>query len=104
MGVAGEIGEDGLRSGEGSLGDDHPCGAAQRREHGFEGALVGERGEMAEEGEPARLMQRREAFEEEAAEQAGEHAHGQEEAGLQAIQRDPSGDRPPPGTMMWTWG
>jgi hypothetical protein len=24
--------------------------------------------------------------------------------GLQAIQRDPSGDRPPPGTMTWTWG
>jgi ParB-like nuclease family protein len=24
--------------------------------------------------------------------------------GLQAIQRDPSGDRPPPGTMTWTCG
>ena len=23
---------------------------------------------------------------------------------LQAIQRDPSGDRPPPGTMTWTCG
>ena len=25
-------------------------------------------------------------------------------AGLQAIQRAPSGDRPPPGAMTWTWG
>ena len=33
-------------------------------------------------------MQRCEPFKEEAAEQAREHAHGQEEAGLQAIQRD----------------
>ena len=82
MGVAGEIGEDGLRSGEGSLGEDHPCGAAQRRERGLEGALVGERGEVAEECEPTGLVQPCEPFEEETAEQAREHAHGQEEAWL----------------------
>jgi hypothetical protein len=35
----------------------------------------------------------------EAAEETRQHAHGQEEAGLQAIHRDPSGGRPPPGTM-----
>ncbi len=68
--TAGEIGEDGLRSGEGSLGEDHPCGAAQRRERGLEGALVGERGEVAEECEPTGLVQRCEPFEEQAAEQA----------------------------------
>ena len=32
VGVAGEIGEHGLRSGERPLGEDHPLGAAQRRE------------------------------------------------------------------------
>ena len=49
---------------------------------GVEGVLVGERGEVAEEGEPAGLVQRVEAFEKEAAEQAREDAHGEEEAGL----------------------
>ncbi len=29
---------------------------------------------------------------------------GRKNPGLQAIQRAPSGDRPPPGTMPWTWG
>ena len=82
VGVAGEIGEDGLRPGERPLGVDHPLGAAQRREGGVEGALVGERGEVAEEGEASGRMKGREPFEKEAAEQAGEHAHGQEEAGL----------------------
>ena len=54
----------------------------RRRERGVEGALVGERREVAEEGEPAGCMQGGEPFEKEAAEQAREHAHGQEEAGL----------------------
>ena len=40
VGVASEIGEDGLRSGERPLGVDDPFGAAQRRERGVEGALV----------------------------------------------------------------
>jgi len=42
------------------------------------GALVGERGEIAAEGEPAGLVERRQTIEK----QAREHAHGQEEAGL----------------------
>ena len=50
MGVAGEIGENGLRSGEGSLGVDEPIGAAQRRELGVEGVLVGKGREIAEDG------------------------------------------------------
>jgi hypothetical protein len=79
--VAGEIGEHGLRSGEGFLGVDDPLGAAQRRERGVEDALVGERIEIAEEGQAAGLMQGRESLEKEAAEQAGEDAHGQEETG-----------------------
>jgi hypothetical protein len=54
--VAREIGEHGLGSGEGSLGVDDPCGPAQRRKRGVEGTLVGERGEIAEEGEAAGLV------------------------------------------------
>ena len=53
MSVASEVGEHGLRSGEGSLGEDDPLGAAQRRECGVEGALIGKGREIAEEGEPA---------------------------------------------------
>ncbi len=77
VGVAGEIGEHGLRPGEGSLGEDDPLAATQRRERGVEGALVGKGREVAEEDEPAGLLQRSEAFEKEAAEQAGEDAHRQ---------------------------
>ena len=87
-GVAREIGEDGLGSGEGSLGEDDPRGAAQRRKRGVEGAPFGEWGEVAEEGEAAGLVQGCEPFKEEAAEQARQHAHGQEEAG-------PAGDPAP---------
>ena len=82
MGIAREIGEHGLRSGEGPLGEDHPWGAAQRRESGVEGALVGKGSEIAAEGEAAGPMQGRETIEKQAAEQAREHAHGEEEAGL----------------------
>ena len=82
MGVAGEIGENGLWPGERPLGVDHPFAATQRCEGGVEGAPLGKRGEVAEEGEPAGGMQGFEAFEEEAAEQAREHAHRQKEASL----------------------
>ena len=82
VGVAREIGKHGFRPGEGSLGVDDPLGAAQRRERGVESALVGERRQIAEEDQAAGLMQGGEAFEKEAAEQAREDAHGQEEAGL----------------------
>ncbi len=71
-----------VRDGDGNVPIYSACGAAQRRERGVEGALVGKGREIATEGEAARRMQGYEAFKEEAAEQAGEHAHGQEEAGL----------------------
>ena len=94
VGVEGEIGEDGLWPGERPFGVDHPFGAAQRRERGAEGALVGERGEVAEEGEASGRMQGREPVEEEPAEQARQHPHGQEEAGLAG---DPARHRPATG-------
>ena len=49
---------------------------------GVEGAFLGERGEVAEEGQAAGLVERGEAFEKEPAEETRQHAHGQEEAGL----------------------
>ena len=82
VGVAREIGERGFRPGEGSFGVDDPLGAAQRRERGVESALVGELGVRSPKKtrRPASLK-RGEAFEKEAAEQAREDAHRQEEAG-----------------------
>jgi hypothetical protein len=69
VGIAGEIGEDGLWPGEPPLGVDDPFRAAQRRERGVEGALLGQRGEIAEEDEAAGRVQGRKAVEEEPAEE-----------------------------------
>jgi hypothetical protein len=82
MGVAGEIGENGLRPGERPLGVDDPLCAAQRREGGVEGAFVGKGRKVAEEDEASDCVQGREPVEEEAAEEPRQHAHGQEEASL----------------------
>ena len=83
MGVAGEIGEDGLRSGERPLGVDDPLGAAQRRERGVEGACCRRagRGRRGRTRRPA-SCRAASAVEEEPAEETRQHAHGQEEAGL----------------------
>ena len=54
----------------------------ERRERGVEAALVGERGEVAEEREAAGCVQGCEAVEEEPAEETRQNAHRQEEAGL----------------------
>ncbi|MNL34794.1 hypothetical protein D3C87_1567850 [compost metagenome] len=82
MGIAGEIGQDSLGATEGPLGVDDPVGPAQRCQHGGEGIGFGQIGEITMEGEPSRRVKRCETCEEEPAEQAREHAHGQEEAGL----------------------
>ena len=104
MGVAAEIGQHRLGAAEGRLGVDHPFGLAERGEPGGEGAGVCQPGQVAEEGQRACSMQREQPLEEQTSEQPGQHPHGQEEPGRQATQRVPSGDRPPPGTIMWTWG
>ncbi len=82
MGLAGEIGENGLGSGEVSLGVDDPLGPARSGEDGVEGALVGEQSEIAEEPEAASLVQGGDAFEKQATKEARQHAHRQEEAEL----------------------
>ena len=82
MGVAREIGEHRCGSGEWPLGVDDPFGPSQRSERGGEGAPVSKGYEIAEEGQPPGLMQRREAFEKQPPEQARQRPDGQEEAGL----------------------
>jgi hypothetical protein len=104
MGVAREVGEDGLRSGERPLRVDHPFAATQRRERGVEGALVGEQDEVAKEDEAIGLVQGSEPFEKQAAEETRQHAHGQEEAGLAGDPARPVWRQAAPGTMTWTCG
>ena len=77
VGVAGQIGQDGLGSGEGPLGVDHPLGAAQRGQAGGEGCAVGQAGEVAEEGQASLGV-----------------------GGGELLQQH----SPPPGTMQWTCG
>ena len=81
VGVLAEVVEDLLGAGEGGLGVDDPLGLAERLEVGVEGSGVVERGEGVAELEPAGAEGLLEQFEEEAAEQAGEDADGEEEAG-----------------------
>ncbi len=59
-----------MRGGDGDIPTYSAFAVAQRRERGGEGAAVGERRQIAEESRSAGLMEVREPFEEEAAEQA----------------------------------
>ena len=60
-------------------------------EIGRERVALFERGEIAEELQFARVERRHEAFEEQASEQAREHADGQEESGRHRTQCPPIG-------------
>ena len=78
--VAGEIGKHRLRHGEGTLGVEDPFDLARGRQIRGKGTAVGERAWLAKKREATGLMRRHERLQEEPAAQAGEHAHGQEEA------------------------
>jgi hypothetical protein len=65
---------------------------------GREGLALGERRVSAEEAEVAGLMRRRQLLQDQPAEQAREHAHGQEEAGpacdpARAVEREAAARR-----------
>ena len=81
VGVAAEVVEDLVGAGEGGLGVDDPLGLAEGLEVAGEGVGVVERGQGVAELEPAGAEGLLEPFEEEAAEQAGEDANGEEETG-----------------------
>ena len=80
VGVARQIGQHRLGPAERTLGVDDPLGLVQRREMSCDGLRIGETGVVAEEAEAAGRMGGRERREEQSSEQAGEHAHGEEEA------------------------
>ena len=84
VGVAAEVVEDLLGTGEGPLGVDDPLGPAEGLEGAGKGGGVVEGGEGVAELESAGEEGLLEEFKEEAAEQAGEDANGEEEAGAAA--------------------
>ena len=89
MGVAAEIGQHLFGPAERGLGIDHPVDAAQLRRGGAAKACgLGKAGEIAEEAQLAGVEGVLQCLQEQAAEQAGEHAHRQEEAGAAG---DPAG-------------
>jgi len=80
VGIAGQVGEDGLRPGERALAVDEPLRLPQRCEKGGKGAVIGERRVAGEEDEPALRVRGGEPLQHQPAEQLREHANGQEEA------------------------
>jgi hypothetical protein len=82
VGVAREIGEHRLRSGEGSLAVDEPPRRPERREEGGEGISVAEMAVLAEELQLAGGMRRGELLQHQPAKERREHAHRQKEARL----------------------
>jgi len=80
MGIARQIGQHRLWTGEGTLGVDHPLALAQRLQPLGEGLRIGELGVFAEAAELAGAMRGAEVLAEQPSEQPREHPHGQEEA------------------------
>ena len=99
--VATEIGQDRRGAGEGALGVDDPLGAPQFAQAAGEDRCGGEIGERAEEGQPAGLERRLQAFPGTSRRNSRERTRtGRKKPGRQATQRLPSGDMPPPGTRQ----
>ena len=84
MGVAGEIGEHRLGAGKGRLGIDEPVLPPQRREMGGEGLSALQALDLTEEYQPACRVGVGEPGQEEPPEQARQHPHRQQKAGLAA--------------------
>src|SRR5215813_9739137 len=80
MSITRQIGHHRLRAAEGLLCVDDPLGFAQRCEISREGLCLGEMGVISEEAEAAGLVRGDELLQEQSSEQAGEHAHGEEES------------------------
>ncbi len=79
MGVAREIGEHRLGTGEGLFGVDHPLGIVPWREVAREGVALGQVREIGKEVQAAGTVSGAEHFQKEALEQPREHAHVQKE-------------------------
>ena len=105
MGVARQICEHRLGSGEGALGVDHPLALAQRHEPIGEGLGIGQIDVFAEE---LQLTRHDAAFWSSSRKRRRKKREStrteRKKPGLHGTQRSASGARPPPGTMPCTWG
>jgi len=81
MCIATQIIQNLLGATEGPLGIDHPLGIAQGREVSSKGFRIAQRLEDGEERQPPGLEGLLETLQEQTAEEAGEHAHGEKEPG-----------------------
>lgn len=81
MSVAGQVGEHGVGSAKRPLSIDDPFELSQGGEVGFEGCWLGQHGPISVELQAPGLVGRGQPLQEQAAEEAGEHADGQEETG-----------------------
>ena len=104
VGVAGQIAQHLLRSGERRLAVDDPLDAPQRGDEALERGLVGEPGMRVEERQPAGVVRIREHRQHLAAEQARQQVDVHQEVGPRGDPSRPSSDSPPPGTIMCTCG
>lgn len=102
MPVARQVGQHCLGPGERALGIDHPLAMSQRRHPAREGIWFRQRRILPEQTQLAGAMGRSQRIQEAPPEQAREYPHGRKNPRLQAIQRVPSVDRPPPGMIPCT--
>lgn len=98
MGIAAQIGQHLLWSAERRLGIDDPVAALGRGQTLGESLRVGQFCEISEEAQVFCRECGAQRLQKQLPEQARQNPD------RQAIQRVPSGDRPPPGTMQWRCG
>src|SRR5215510_9615874 len=104
MRVAREIGQDLLRAGEGLFGKDDPFALAQWREVGSPRVGVFELAEIGEELQFMAACMASRACRNRRRNRRESTRTGRKKPLRQAIQRSPSGDSPPAGTMQCTCG
>src|SRR5215467_8987792 len=100
MGVAGEIGEHCFRPGEGRLGVDEPFLPPERCEMGVEGLAAMQVLDLAKERKPPAAWASASAVRKSRRNRRESTGTGRRKPGLQRTQRVPSGDIPPPGTII----
>jgi hypothetical protein len=104
MGVAGKISQHLFRPSKWALGVDEPVRLPQGCEVGLEGSPVGKMLMIGEELQAIGGVRVDQHSQHAPAQQGRENFDGHEMSGREAIQRDPSGENPPPVTIMCTWG
>ena len=102
--VTRQIRQYGLWSCEGFFGKHDPVDLAQWFEEGVEDIPIIKVSMIAKDVQLPSLMQLGQPFQNEPSVKTGQQPHRQEEVFRGGDPFAPSVDKPPPGTIMWTWG